>query len=405
MDWILFTGVFFLSFLGVWFFCLYLQKDGDGPWQKNLAWFTSEMDDLFLPVSDSIAVRIIAGTLILFALAGFFFPGKIAKINIFAINRAIELNSHGKHSEALDILSRYYDSSSPVVHNELGLANLAAGNLEEAVTAFEKAIKIQPEYIQPHANLSYAYSYLGRESDAAFEMRKAKSLTKYNVDDELIYGLQENFMSNIYTRIFSMFLFALLGWCLPRLVIKRLKIRRMRQFDELLPDGLIMATNGLRAGMSLGQVFEVISREAPKPLNQEFGMIVKEQRLGKGFDEALRGLERRIPTSDTSILVNSIVILKEVGGNLTEVFENIAFTIRERKMIKQKISTMTAEGRSQAVILTVLPFLLGWLLNKLNPEIFGLMFSTPLGWLIIFTMILWGGMGCFFMWKVVQVKV
>ena len=66
--------------------------------------------------------------------------------------------------------------------------------------------------------------------------------------------------------------------------------------DELLPEGLIMATNGLRAGMSLGQVLEILSREAPKPLNQEFGLVVKEQRLGKEFDEALRGLVTRMPT-------------------------------------------------------------------------------------------------------------
>jgi len=179
----------------------------------------------------------------------------------------------------------------------------------------------------------------------------------------------------------------------------------MKLFDELLPDGLIMATNGLRAGMSLGQVFDVLSREAPKPLNQEFGMIVKEQRLGKGFDEAMRGLEKRIPTDDTSILVNSIAILREVGGNLTEVFENLAFTIRERKMIKQKIATMTAEGRSQAVILTIVPFVVGWILNKLSPEVFSLMYSTPLGWLILLFMMIWGSIGCFFMWKIVQVKV
>lgn len=405
MDIILLSGVFILSFVCAWFFCLYLRRDGESLWQSNLNWFISSLDDLFLPVADSTAVKIIGGTVLLFALAGFFFPGKIARINIFAINKAVELNSHGKHSEALDILSRYYDSSSPVVHNELGITYLAAGNLEEAAAEFEKAIKMQPEYIQPHTNLAYTYAFLGRESDSAFEVRKAQSLSKYTVDEDLVYGMQESFMSNIYSRIFCMFLFGMAGWYLPRLVIKRLKIRRMKKFDELLPDGLIMATNGLRAGMSLGQVFEVLSREAPTPLNQEFGMIVKEQRLGKGFDEALRGLERRIPTDDTNILINSIVILRDVGGNLTEIFENLAFTIRERKMIKQKISTMTAEGRSQAVILTILPFGLAWLLNKLSPEVFGLMFSTPLGWIIISFTLLWGSIGCFFMWKIVQVKV
>lgn len=157
--------------------------------------------------------------------------------------------------------------------------------------------------------------------------------------------------------------------------------------------------------MSLGQVLENLSQEAPKPLNQEFGLVVKEQRLGKEFNETLRGLAKRMPTDDTNILVNSIVILREVGGNLTEVFENLAYTIRERKMIKEKISTMTAEGRSQAVILVILPFVLGWLLDKMSPEVFSLMYTTPLGWMIIIFMGLWGGIGCVAMWKIVQVKV
>jgi tight adherence protein B len=398
-------AVFILFFLSLWFLTRGLAQGGNSLWLKNMEWFVTTTDYLFLPLSDAAARRIIASVVVLFALAGFLLPGQLVVLDRYSINRAIELNSYGKYQEAYEILRDYTDSGSPLIHNEIGVSYLGMDSYREAQSHFEKAIRLQPEYVQAHANLAVVYSLQGKELDASFELRKGKSLSKYTLDEEQLFGLEGGIFSGIYTRIFTMLFFALIGWYLPRMILKWLKARRMRQFDELLPEGLIMATNGLRAGMSLGQVLETLSREAPKPLNQEFGLVVKEQRLGKEFDETLRGLVKRIPTDDTAILVNSIVILREVGGNLTEVFEKLAFTIRERKMIKQKISTMTAEGRSQAVILVLLPLLLGWILNKLSPEVFSLMYTTPLGWFIMIFMMLWGGMGCFFMWKIVQVKI
>ncbi len=403
---LLFYGFFFLlAFGSLYFLTKAFQKGEQGAWQRYVEWFVHSTDYLFLPLSDSAARKIIATSIIVFGTIGFFFPGQLARLDHYSIDSAIELNRQGKHQDALDILMDYFDSDSPLIHNEIGLSYLGSGGFDEAIVQFQAAVKILPEYIPPHANLAVAYSFLGLEQDAAFELRKAKSLAKFSVSEELIYGMDEGLLGNINLRIFSFLIFGMVGWFLPKMVIKRMMAKRMRQFDELLPEGLIMATNGLRAGMSLGQVLENLSQEAPKPLNQEFGLVVKEQRLGKEFNETLRGLAKRMPTDDTNILVNSIVILREVGGNLTEVFENLAYTIRERKMIKEKISTMTAEGRSQAVILVILPFVLGWLLDKMSPEVFSLMYTTPLGWMIIIFMVLWGGIGCVAMWKIVQVKV
>jgi len=403
---LVFYGVFFLLIFGALYFLLKgLQKGERGVWKQYVEWFVYSTDYLFLPLSDSGARKIIATSVIFFGIIGFLFPGQLAFLDRYSIDSAVTLNRQGKHQDALDILVDYFDSDSPLIHNEIGVSYLGSSGFDEAVTQFQTAIKLLPEYIPPHANLAVAYSFLGQEQDAAFELRKAKSLAKFAVSEELVYGMDEGILGNINLRIFCFLIFGLIGWFIPKFIIKRLMARRMRQFDELLPEGLIMATNGLRAGMSLGQVLENLSQEAPKPLNQEFGLVVKEQRLGKEFNETLRSLAKRMPTDDTHILVNSIVILREVGGNLTEVFENLAYTIRERKMIKEKISTMTAEGRSQAVILVILPFVLGWLLDKMSPEVFSLMYTTPLGWMIIIFMFLWGGIGCVAMWKIVQVKV
>ncbi len=405
MEFLFYGFLFILIFLCLSLLAKGLEQGGNSLWQRNVEWLLKATDYLFMPLSDAAAKKIILTSVIFFGFIGFLLPGQLVVLDRYSIDTATELNRHGKYQAAMDILIDYFDSSSPLIHNEIGISYLGMGSFEEAIFHFQDAIQSQPEYVQPHANLAVVYSLIGKEQDAAFELRKAKSFGKYQLAEESIYGLEGGLLANIYLRLFSMLIFAVIGLLIPKLILKWLKAKRIKAFDELLPEGLIMATNGLRAGMSLGQVLEALSNDAPKPLNQEFGLVVKEQRLGKDFNEALRGLTKRMPTDDTTILVNSIIILREVGGNLTEVFENLAFTIRERKMIKQKISSMTAEGRSQAIILVILPFLLGWVLDKANPEVFSLMYTTPLGWFILICMFLWGGFGCLAMWKMVQVKV
>jgi tight adherence protein B len=179
----------------------------------------------------------------------------------------------------------------------------------------------------------------------------------------------------------------------------------MERFDQLLPDGLLMISNALRAGLSFPQALEIVAKEAPKPLNQEFAMILKEHRLGLTVDDAMANLTRRITTTDTKIVVTAVMILRETGGNLAEIFDNMAQTMRERKKVKQKIKAMTAEGVSQSYMLAALPFVLGWFLNKFNTEVFSLLYTTFLGWVMIIFMILWGGSGVYMMRKIVQVKV
>ena len=173
---LLFYGAFFvLSFGALYFLIKGFQKDDQSAWQRYLEWFAESTDYLFLPLSDSAARKIIATSIGIFGIIGFLFPGQLAYLDQYSINSAIDFNRQGKHQDALEILIDYYDSDSPLIHNELGVAYLGAGGFDEAVVQFETAIKILPEYIPPHANLAVAYSYLGQEQDAAFELRKAKT--------------------------------------------------------------------------------------------------------------------------------------------------------------------------------------------------------------------------------------
>lgn len=405
MEYLFFVGLFMVFFVWFYFAQREVARRSFGYLGRYINQCVQILEDIFRPLSEKTVKRIVWGFVVVFGTVGFFLPGKIVDFNLLSLNRAISMNQYGKFTEAFEILIEYREVMSPVVYNELGVSKLGIGSVSEAIGYFKKALNLKSDYAQAHANLAYAYALSGQEVDARFEMRRARSIVKMTSAPEMLYGLQKSTFSNLPSRILLMLLFSAIGWYLPRRVLKFLQARRIRQFSELLPDGLVMATNGLRAGLSLGQVFEVISREAPRPLNQEFGLVVKQQQFGKGFNESLEVLKMRMPTDDVAIFVNSTCILREVGGNLTEVFESLAYTIRERKMIKQKIATMTAEGKSQAIILTILPFVLGYILDKLNPEVFSLMYTTPLGWLISLFMLVWGSIGCFLMWKTVQVKI
>ena len=112
-----------------------------------------------------------------------------------------------------------------------------------------------------------------------------------------------------------------------------------------------------------------------------------------------------MPTKDANIIVNSILILRETGGNLTEIFDTLSETMQERKRVLDKIKTMTAEGVMQTYMLAALPLVLALILDQMNPEIFSLLYTTPVGWMFIVLMALMEGIGIFWMLKIVKVKV
>jgi tight adherence protein B len=401
----LYAAVFFVVAAGVWAIRAVINAFWEEQFRKTFQFMSGRLDDLFFQVTDRTVNRILACTVILFAITGFFFPGNISNLDRILLDEAVGLNRQGKFQQSMIILNRFANSSSPLAHNELGYVEMSTGDFKAALKEFRRASELYPEYVQPHVNAAIALNGLGRTKEAAFEMTRARELEKFTPDANKIYGVESGILSNFIARIVFMVIFAVAGFYFPGFVIKRLVLRRQKQFDELLPDGLLMAANALRAGMSLTQALDVVAKEAPRPLNQEFRLVLKEHRLGKDLKDALWNLAERMPTEDTKILVNSINILRETGGNLTEIFDNLAYTMRERKMLKQKIMTMTAEGRAQAVILTALPVVLGLILNKLNPESFSLMYTTVVGWAIMIFMFIWGLIGCFFMWKAVQIKI
>ncbi|MBL8101328.1 MAG: type II secretion system F family protein [Anaerolineales bacterium] len=154
----------------------------------------------------------------------------------------------------------------------------------------------------------------------------------------------------------------------PRFYIKRQQKQRLQKFNDQLSDMLNLMVNGLRAGYSTMQAMEAISKELPSPISDEFRRVVQEMQIGIPMETALENLLRRIPSEDLDFVVTAINVQREVGGNLSEILDNISFTIRERVRIKGEVRVLTSQVRTSGSVLSLIPFFLTLILWFLNPD-------------------------------------
>ena len=407
----LLTACFLPPFWGICYWLAQLvlgdrKKDGHGSsFGRYVSWISNTLDQMFYQVPEKKIRTFLLASMLVAGLAGFLLPSSLSGISKNSLHTAMELNRKGHYKEARNALLGYESSKSPLILNELGVAFLGMGDYDEAMDYFRAALSMQPYYGVAHANLATAYLHKENLERWRFERARSIEVGKYPLSTSEIYNLETSIVSQLLLRLFVAAIFMLAVYNLPRLIIRVLRSRRIKRYEEQMPDALLMASNGLKAGFSLMQALEVVASEMTPPLSQEFRLVLKEHQLGSELDEALEHLAQRMPTLDTRIFVNSLAILRETGGNLTEIFDTMAETIKERKRVLQKIKTMTAEGETQAYILSALPLVLGLIMYKLNPENMELMFGTPLGWMIVLLVVLLEAVGIFWMLKMVKVKV
>src|SRR6187401_1879138 len=133
---------------------------------------------------------------------------------------------------------------------------------------------------------------------------------------------------------------ALFGFMLPRFWLGRRKSGRLKAFNKQLPDTITLIANALRAGSSFLQAVELVVRESRPPISTEFGRVIREVNLGLTFDVALENMVRRVKSEDFDLRATAVAIQHQVGGNLAEILDSIAFTIRERVRIKGEIKSL-----------------------------------------------------------------
>lgn len=148
----------------------------------------------------------------------------------------------------------------------------------------------------------------------------------------------------------------IIGMSLPRLYVKRQQKRRLLRFNEQLADMLNMMVNGLRAGYSIMQAMEAVSKELPPPISDEFRRVIQETQLGVSMERSLDNLFRRIPSDDLDLIITAINVQREVGGNLAEILDTISYTIRERVRIKGEIRVLTTQVMYSGRFLAMMPF-------------------------------------------------
>jgi tight adherence protein B len=170
---------------------------------------------------------------------------------------------------------------------------------------------------------------------------------------------------------------AFIGFLLPRFWLSRRKSGRLSAFNKQLPDTITLLANGLRAGSSFLQAVELVVRESRPPISTEFSRVIREVNLGLPFEQAMENMVRRVRSDDLELMATAINIQHTVGGNLAEILDSIAFTIRERIRIQGEIRTLTAQQRLSGYVVGFLPIGLAGFLFVAAPNFMAPMFDKP----------------------------
>lgn len=175
------------------------------------------------------------------------------------------------------------------------------------------------------------------------------------------------------------------GFYVPRFYVRFMQGRRLNAFNNQLGDTIVLMSNSLRSGYSLLQSMETAAKELPPPMAQELARVTREVGLGLTMQEAMANMLRRMPSDDLDLLITAINVQHEVGGNLAEILDTIAHTIRERIRIFGEIRTITAQQRLSGIILAVLPVILGLVMYLMNPQYISRLWQDICGLLMLGT--------------------
>jgi tight adherence protein B len=170
---------------------------------------------------------------------------------------------------------------------------------------------------------------------------------------------------------------------LPYLFIMQARHKRLAQLNSQIGDALLIIANALRSGFSFMQAMSLVRKEMPDPIAREFGRAFQEISLGTPTDQALLNMAERVGSDDLDMVVTAVLIQRQVGGNLAEVLDKIAHTIRERIRIKGEIKTLTAQGRVSGLIVGLLPTALALVMYLMSPEYISLLFTTRVGLVMV----------------------
>jgi tight adherence protein B len=199
-------------------------------------------------------------------------------------------------------------------------------------------------------------------------------------------------------------IFGILATSIPFLVVAIKRQRRFLKFEETFPDAIDLLGRAVRAGHAFTTGLDLIAKEMPSPLSDEFQRAYEQQNLGLPLRDALENLMRRIPLTDVRIFVTALMIQRESGGNLAEILDNLAHVIRERFKLMRQVRVYTAQGRVSLYLLVAIPPLMGIMIYFMDREYIMRLFTDPLGIKFLVAGILLQVTGYFVIRKIIQPK-
>ena len=202
-----------------------------------------------------------------------------------------------------------------------------------------------------------------------------------------------------------MILCGLVAGAMPFLHVLGKRKKRLKKFLQLLPDALDLMSRGLSAGHAFTESLQMVSTEMPEPIATEFRKTYDEQNLGLSLKLALENLVHRVPLLDLRMCVTAIMIQRETGGNLSELLEKVAFTIRERFRIMEDLKTLTLSSRWSAWLLCALPIFLAIYMSVMNPSYMEVMWRDPRGHTLLFVAAGMQLLGMIVVQKIMRIKI
>jgi tight adherence protein B len=205
--------------------------------------------------------------------------------------------------------------------------------------------------------------------------------------------------------VFTVLITGGIGFIIPNIYLSFLAQSMKNKLSKQVGDMLLLLSNYLRAGHSFVRSIELVSWELQPPLSDELKIFNKDMNLGAGFMEALDNLEERTNDEDLGLVITAIQIHHQIGGNLSEILDNINFTIRERVRLKGEIKTLTAQGRMTAIVIGLLPVAVALIVSYLNPEFMSVLFTEATGQALLIFAVLLEFVGIMIIRKIIQIEV
>ncbi len=197
---------------------------------------------------------------------------------------------------------------------------------------------------------------------------------------------------------------ALVGLYIPDAVLRIMLIQRRKRFNKQMSDVMNSITNGLRSGFSFLQALQMVGERMPEPAGQEFRMTMHEVKLGVGIAEALAAMDKRLNDEDLRTMIVATRLTMQTGGDLPTVYHQLTEMIRDRNRVEGKIKALTAQGKMQALIVSLMPPAMFFIVRSVNPTLIEGMLKTVEGWLIIGAVLVLDIIGYFWIRKLITIK-